>query len=199
MRYLLSNARVAWWNLDLGSSDWTTRSAFVPFFGEFVKYMASTAAPAVSRSYEPGEVLCFDAGALDTSDIQLLNEQDKAVGIAVENISKVGRLVSKNVSVPGCYRWQAQGGVLDRAVVNFPETESDLRCMSKQEVEEVGGSVVAGIERERLGELLEGRPLWAWFIGAGALLFLLEGLLLRIFRTKAEPMNTGELKEFPRV
>ena len=58
--------------------------------------------------------------------------------------------------------------------------------MTAAELEQSAGTLIADRDRTRLADLREGRPLWAWFLAAAALLFLIEGVLLRIFRTGVE-------------
>jgi len=179
-------AALAWWNLDLAASDWPSRTAFVPFFGEFLRHLASrTAAPAL-RVFEPGEPLRLDAAALDPAAIRLADERDQAVAISAESPRTPGRLATTTDAVPGSFRWLAQDAVLDRAVVNFPDTESDLRRMTADELDQAAGTLIAGQARARLADLREGRPLWPWFVAAAALLFLLEGVLVRLFRAKMD-------------
>ena len=178
---------VVWWNLDLASSDWATRTAFVPFFGELIRHLASrTTAPAL-RVFEPGAPLRFDAAALDPSSVRLVDESDKPLTIAPENPRTPNRLATSAPATPGSYRWMSQDGTLDHAIVNFPDTESDLRRMTSGEQEQAAGTLVSTRERTRLSDLREGRPLWAWFLGAAAVLFLLEGVLLRIFQKQDAP------------
>ncbi len=179
-------AAIAWWNLDLAAGDWATRTAFVPFFGEFLRHLASRTASPPLRVFEPGEELRFDAASADPSGVRLADERDGALKISAESLRNPGRLITTADVVPGSYRWLAQGAVLDRAVVNFPESESDLRRMIAAELDAAAGTLVAGRDRARLADLREGRPLWAWFLAAAALLLLLEGVLLRIFRMRAE-------------
>ena len=179
-------AAVAWWNLDLSASDWASHTAFVPFFGEFLRHLAArTAAPAL-RVFEPGEPLRFDAAALDPSTIRLVDEHDEKIPVAAESPRTPGRLATTADAVPGSFRWLTPDGVLDRAVVNFPATESDLRRMTAAELDDAAGTLIAGQARARLADLREGRPLWPWFLAAAALLFLIEGVLVRLFRAKLE-------------
>ena len=184
-------AAVAWWNLDLASGDWATHTAFVPFFGEFLRHLSTRTSAPPLRVFEPGEALRFDAASADPATVRLVNGHDAALKITAENPRSPGRFVSDADTVPGSYRWLSQDAVLDRAVVNFPESESDLRRLTVAELEQSAGTLVADRDRARLADLREGRPLWAWFLAAAVLLFLIEGVLLRIFRTGAEAVPTA--------
>jgi hypothetical protein len=181
----LGDSRVAWWNIDLAHSDWASKSAFLPFFGEYLRHLAAGASAPQSREFSPGEPLRFDAASLDPASVRLVDEREQAFPAVAEDPRKPSLLASAEI-LPGSYRWMVQDGVLDRAVVNFPDAESDLRQMTAAELEQQGGLLVAGIARERLGDLREGRPLWPWFLAAAALLFLLEGILLCLFKAKAD-------------
>ncbi|MHA3772891.1 BatA domain-containing protein [Verrucomicrobiota bacterium sgz303538] len=196
------NAAVAWWNLDLGTSDWSTRTVFVPFFGEFLRYLAQRSTSQTPHSFEPGELLRFDTGAaIDPADVRLADERDQEVKIAPESARMRQRLATVAAVPPGSYRWTAQGSVLDRAVMNFPEIESDLRQLSTVELEQGTGSLITNAGGARLTELREGKPMWPWCLAAAALFFLLEGLLLWRFPSgmEAVPVNaaTAEQKKQP--
>ena len=176
---------MAWWNLDLAATDWPTRSAFLPFFGEFLRHLASRAGGRALRTFEPGAPLRLELGAaLDPADVQLVNERDEAVRVVAESPRTPDRLVSEAPPAPGSYRWMAQNGVLDRAVINFPETESDLRRPPRAELEQNAGTVLAS--SARLADLREGKPLWPWCLAAAALFLLLEGVCLWRFPMNAE-------------
>ena len=182
---------VAWWNLDLATSDWATRTTFVPFFGEFVRHLAARTQTPALRVFEPGSALRLEAGALDAKGIRLINEAGREVPLDSE---KPGILVAKEPAVPGNYQWATQDGVLDHAVVNFPETESDLRRMNTEELDRAAGTLVSTRERTRLSDLREGHPLWAWFLAAAAAFFLIEGLLLKRFQTPEKSAPTPNPK-----
>jgi hypothetical protein len=182
-------AAIAWWNLDLGATTWPDRSAFVLFFGEFVQYMGKRAFANAPFTTDPGERLRFDAGAAFTiADVTLLDERDQARKIAAESTRTPNRLISTEPAEPGTYRWVAQGGVLDRAVVSFPERESDLRLLGAGELRQAGGDLISDDARSSLSDLRSGKPIWAWCIGAAALFFLLEAFCLRSFSKSREAM-----------
>jgi hypothetical protein len=180
--------KIVWWNLDLAATDWPTRSAFVPFFGELLRHLGSAQKPTLPRQFEAGEPLHFDAGAsLDPGTVTLVNERDEPQKL-VPTATNPAQLASAEDARPGAYRWLSQGSVLDRAAVLFPETESDLRRLSPEELQRTSGDIVSASERARLAELREGKPLWPWFLAAAAALFLLEGILLRIFPNQRDPL-----------
>ena len=180
-------ALIAWWNLDLGESDWTSRAGFLPFFGEFIRHLALRTENGTLRSFEPGEPLRLDAGAaLDPKFVTLVNDLDQPAPLAAESPGTPQRLITTASPAPGSYRWLAQGGVLDRAVINFPESESDLRQLTAEELAQAGGPVVGNAARARLSELREGRPLWPWCLAFAALCLLAEGVFIRFFRARAE-------------
>ncbi|MEA3209520.1 MAG: hypothetical protein QOE70_2577 [Chthoniobacter sp.] len=181
------DAAIAWWNLDLGASDWPSRTAFLPFFGEFLRHLGQRTGAQTVRLFEPGDPLRFDlAAALDPADVRLVDERDQAIRSAAESPRTPGRLVSESAAAPGSYRWMAQGGILDRAVVNFPETESDLRRLSDAELQQTAGALISDTARSRIRDLREGQPLWPWCLGAAALLLLAEGLCLWRIPANAE-------------
>jgi hypothetical protein len=172
-------APLLWWNLDLGSSDWAAQTPFVSFFGEVLREIAARAGGAAPRETPPGDVLRFEAGpAIDPADVHLVDERDQGIEVAPESPRTPNRIVSKAAPPPGSYRWMAQGSVLDRAVINFPEEESDLRQLTTEELEARGGAIIANAGRAEMATLREGRPLWPWLLGAAAFFLLLEAALL---------------------
>lgn len=180
------SAGLMWWNLDLGASDWATRSTFVAFFGEFLRHVPRRISTGTLRVFEPGEPLRFDAGeAIDPADIKLVSDREEAVKVVPESTSTPQRLVSETESTPGSYRWTSREGMLDRAVVNFPEVESDLRQLNPTDLAQGGGTVVADGAKGKLGDMREGKPLWAWCLAAAALFFILEGICAWRLRAKA--------------
>ena len=188
---LNSRSTIAWWNLDLAATDWPARAAFVPFFGEFLRHLALRAGTGTLHTFEPGEPLRLDAGAaVDPKIITLLNDADQPVPLAAESPRAPQRLVTTAPPPPGSYRWLAHGGVLDRAVINFPESESDLRQLTAAELAQAGGTVVTDAARARLAGMREGRPLWPWCLAFAALCLLAEGVCLRLFRVRAETVAT---------
>ncbi len=178
-------APAAWWNLDLGASDWPAKTAFVPFFGEFLRYLAQRSGASALHEIPPGERLRFDTGgAIEPSEIRLVDSKDRPVAFGPESPAAPQRLASKAVAIPGRYRWLSQNTVLEETYVNFPESESDLRQLGLSEIERSGGAVIANVSR--LTDLREGKPLWPWCIAAAALMFLLEGLSLWLLPAKIE-------------
>ncbi len=188
------SAPIAWWNLDLGATDWPNQTAFLPFFGEFLRQLSiipitpidpknpsgETPLPRRNpRNFEPGEPIAFEAGSVvDPADIRLVDEQEKPLKIIHNSQSAPGRIVSALPPAPGSYRWFAQANLLDRAVINFPESESDLRQLRKDDLEQGIATGVSDAGSNKLMDLREGKPLWAWCLAAAALFLLLEGLCL---------------------
>ena len=170
---------MAWWNLDLGATDWASQTVFLPFFGEFLRHLAQRSGTQTLRAFEPGEQLRFDAGAaIDPADVRLADERDQEVKIAPETTQARHRLATVAAVPPGSYRWTAQGSILDRAVMNFPETESDLRRLTVGELEQGAGTLLTNAGGTRLAELREGKPIWQWCLAAAALFLAIEAWLL---------------------
>jgi hypothetical protein len=183
---------LVWWNLDLGTTDWPTRTAFLPFFGEFLRHLSTKVRTTAVREFESGTPLRLDASATDPSRVQLLDERDSELKLRPENPQTVTLLRSTEPARPGSYRWAAQGTVLDRAIVNFPEVESDLRTLTQEELKGTAGLLIAGGTQQTMADLREGKPLWPWFIAAAALFFLSEGILLRGPRRESAETLSGK-------
>jgi len=172
--------RIFWWNLDLGATDWPNHTGFLTFFGEMLRFLGAAGNGATAHVTEAGLPLHFELGsALDPSAVKLLNERDEPVVLSTTRAA--GQINTAAEMLPGNYRWMSGDSVLQRAAVTFPETESDLRRLSVEELQRAGGDVIGAGGQARLGELREGKPLWPWFLATAALFFLLEGVLLRIF------------------
>jgi hypothetical protein len=184
-------AAVAWWNLDLTATNWPDRSGFVLFFGEFVQYMGKRAFTNTTFSTEPGDPLRFDAGpAYSAADVTLLDEHDQSKKVIAESSRAPNRLMSAAPAEPGSYRWMAQGAILERTVVSFPESESDLRLLSPEELHRENGDVIPDAAHLSLADLRSGKPVWAWFLVAAAMLFMVEALSLRFFSKTREAAPT---------
>lgn len=168
------------WNMDLAVTDWTSRSAFLPFFGEFLKHLASYARSHDLVELRSGEHLRFEADpAIDPRDVELVDAADRKVPISATTGGRSGEMATVDRISPGAYRWMAQGAVLKRMVVNFPDTESDLRRMDRETLEAKGGQVIAGDGSTRFASLREGIALWPWCLAFAALCLLVEGWILR--------------------
>lgn len=173
-------APVVWWNLDLGMTDWTSKTGFVSFFGELLKHLATYTRARDTVEYRSGEILRFEADpSVESRDVELLDAKEQRIPIAPVPGGRSGELATVNPVGPGVYRWMAQGGVLKHMVVNFPEGESDLRRMDRDTLEKSGGTVVVSGGSRDLANLRAGTALWPWCVAFAALALLAEGLVLR--------------------
>jgi hypothetical protein len=164
----------------LGATDWTSRNAFVPFFGELVKFLASITGVRESLELQPGDLPAFEPDVqIDPRSVELCNEKEEKVptkGIARDGAAQ---MESAERIKPGLYRWMAEGATLRQFSVNFPESESDLRRLDRVDLEGAGGAVLSAESARAISRLREGIPIWAWCIAFAALCLLGEGALLR--------------------
>lgn len=167
--------RVIYWGLALApeESTWADQSPFLPFVGEFLlsERMGSLATPAIVRagmpiSWRPGEEV---AG----SQISLRRgEDDWATGSEIDEDGIIYR--SEERSVPGIFKWMMGSQVATHRVVNYPETESDLRTI---EATEVTGSAESEEALSRRAALTRGWPVWPWLIAIALIALLGESLV----------------------
>lgn len=183
---------LVWWPADLAGSDWTARSNFVVFLGELLK-AATAGAPGVNQADTmPGEKLRLeDASKAGTEGIRLLDSQEHEIAIVHRTANGMDALESEQPAVPGEYRWSASGAVLDRTVVNFPESESDLRTMTEADLQSLPGATIAGAQVAVLDELREGKPLWPWLVGFATVCLLAEGGVILGFRGHQQAERGG--------
>ncbi len=196
-----SHTALAWWNLDLNATDWPMHSPFLAFFGEFLRHLGSggdsggdsgsggasgpQSAPAPAKAHapnarqiEPGDRLVLETGAaLDPAEVRLVDALDQPVPIAAQSAGIPG-VASTQPAIPGSYRWLAKDTLLDRVIVDFPESESDLRQLTKAELEQNAGAVISDVGGSQLEDLREGKPLWPWCVAGAALFLMLEGICL---------------------
>jgi hypothetical protein len=188
---------MVWWNLDAAASDWSTRSTFLPLFGEILQHLASFTRSRVEREFMPGHALQFTPDpSIDPADVVLASSNAAPVKTVNQSGPSGALLASQEGVAPGAYEWSAQGAVLDRAVVNFPEVESDLRRMDAAALQAGSGDVISGARLSSLRELRVGSPIWPWCIGVAATCLLVEALLLRgIWRPAVAAAEAKRVKE----
>lgn len=164
------------WNLPLGraESDWSSQSAFLPFFGELVT--SGRRGDAVV-DVVPGGLLArgLPSGSRP-DDVRLLNAADEEVPLALTLDRGQPMLTSAPVALPGIYRWSAGDQPLGYSAVNFPRRESDLRALTPEALARKSQAVVES--GSRLRRLQEGTPLWPWLLLAAGLFMAAELLLI---------------------
>ena len=166
------------WNLPLQRefSDWALHLEFVPFIGELILHHRQQTARGGPPALMAGQMLTrqFDLAVLD-QDVQL--RRGEALVPLVRQAAATGtRFSAPEARVPGVYAWHYRGSPLERQVLNFPTSESDLRTGPAPDFGQPGVVRISG--KRSLEQLREGQPLWPWLLAAALLVAALEGLVL---------------------
>lgn len=159
-------------SLDPATSDWTSRSSFLPGFAELILHTRPKVA-ADPFTIEPG---AFPAWApADPSQAATLTLADPAgKTLALKQIA--GSVWhSSQPAVPGIYSWLISGQAVHHSVANFPEFESDLRVLP--ELPAFGKGEQPRQSLARAAALDHGLPLWPWLIALALLVLLIEPLI----------------------
>ena len=82
---------------------------------------------------------------------------------------------SSQPAVPGIYSWQISAQTVHHTVVNFPESESDLRVLP--ELPTFGKGEKTSTSLARAAALDHGLPLWPWLVALALLVLLVEPLI----------------------
>lgn len=167
--------RVVYWGLPLASdeSTWADQSPFLPFIGEFLlsERLGSLATPAIVRSgmpitWRPGD---------EVAGSQISLRQGDEVWDTESDLDEDGAILrSSERSMPGVYKWMMGTQVATHRVVNYPETESDLRSI---DATEVTGSAESEEALSRRAALTRGWPVWPWMIATALIALLGESVV----------------------
>ncbi len=205
--------------LTAAATDLPKHKAFVPFVHGLVAYLTRAKEEARAASVEVGAPLPLTdafAGPRETGERAELVSPD---GVTMP-VAAAGASVTVLAERPGFYelRLRRRGMTEVRPfAVNVPAVESDLRGGDLSDHRAFLAALAAGIDESR--ETAEKRPssasygasknrgprepssIWAWLLGAVAVMLLAESLLANrvVFRTRslegAEPEETAEAEE----
>jgi len=176
--------RGAWplvfWNipLDKGLSSVQNQGEFVPFLGELLlgARRGLTGATRLAVEHMPGQTLVWRPGLEVRADEVHLKGPD-GVEVPLRLMATAGgALVSDRLERPGVYDWGVGGRMINRAVVNFPAVESDLRSLSAGEIKGLG-ALTASSGRD-VREWQAGIPLWPRCLWLALVFLLCEGVVL---------------------
>jgi hypothetical protein len=78
-------------------------------------------------------------------------------------------------AVPGIYAWLVSNQAVHHSVVNFPESESDLRVLPEPPA--FGPTAQPRESLARAAALDHGLPLWPWLVALALLVLLIEPLV----------------------
>jgi hypothetical protein len=178
--YRSGRGRFFLWNIELDpeQSKWAFSPLFLPFLSELA-LLCRTDGDLVATGKEPGASLSLEIkGVGGKSDIRLLAPDNKKVEIKASVADGRLALISEPVKNCGVYRWMHNGTLIAFDIVNFPESESDLRQMENPEIDSFG----ALVKTENIRSLHEGVNLWPYFLMAAFAIILIEGFF--IFRAE---------------
>lgn len=179
------------WNLPIDATQHTWNGEnFVPFFAEFLLNARGAALSSSEGEFAPGMRVAWEPDERYQAE-SLTLQNDKGEQVAVELVAKgaSNELVSVDSPGPGAYRWMSGEVAVNRAVVNFPGGESDLRVLATDEI--TMGEAVTAREIDTYTALREGVPLWMWLIAGVLLCLLIESVVARWAVAPIEkPSNT---------
>lgn len=159
-------------SLDPATSDWSSRPTFLPGFAELILHARPQTA-ADPFTIEPGSF--SDWSPADPSQAATLALADPA-GKPVPLEQMPGPVWhSSKPAVPGIYSWLVSGQPVHHSVVNFPESESDLRVLP--EPPHFGPADRLRESPARAAALDHGLPLWPWLVALALLVMLIEPLV----------------------
>ena len=177
---LLQSAKdpLAIWNLPLDPADgtWTARSAFLPFFGEFLLSLAVR--PPPFPDHLPGDSLAWVApDTVDPLAVQLFGPDGKSASVEAVRGERGLELTCASADRLGLFRWVIDQRTVHHEVVNFPTAESDLRTLDPATLPFT--ATIQSAQIGRLAALRDGLPLAPWLFGGGLLILLVELALAR--------------------
>jgi Aerotolerance regulator N-terminal/von Willebrand factor type A domain len=161
--------------LDLAQGDWTTRATFLPGFAEMILHSR----PRISANpfaVEPGSFPAWSpADSSQATTLTLSDPTGKLLPLE-QKTGVTGPIWRSSVpAVPGIYSWLVSGLAVHHSVVNFPESESDLRVLPQLPSFGIGQKPSDSLARS--AALDQGLPLWPWLVGLALLVLLVEPLI----------------------
>jgi hypothetical protein len=159
-------------SLDPATSDWSSRPNFLPAFAELILHTRPKTA-ANPFTAEPGSFPAWSpADPSQASTLTLTDPGGNQVPLE-EMPGPVWR--SPLPAVPGIYSWLVSGQAVHHTVVNFPESESDLRVLPEPPT--FGATAKPRESLARAATLDHGMPLWPWLVALALLVLLIEPLV----------------------
>ena len=175
------------WNLTLdpAKSTWPAQGVFLPALAEILLRTRADGGGETKQTL-PGEwVARVSSDPAHAGAITLLGPDRKPVETTESQTAVGTRWVSKSAAIPGIYAWQVSGQTIDHGVVNFPETESDLRPLESSPAFGNLATTADGLLRK--AALARGIPLWQWMLAAALAFLALESLILSSQRSRNNP------------
>jgi len=159
-------------SFDPAVSDWTSRPAFLPGFAELILHSRPKSA-ADPFAIEPGTFPSWaPADPSQAATLTLSSPAGKPLPLE-QSAGQVWH--SSQPAEPGIYSWLVSGQPVHHSVVNFPESESDLRVMP--EPPHFGKGSRPRESLARAAALDHGLPLWPWLVALVLLVLLIEPLI----------------------
>lgn len=163
--------------LDPAAGDWTTRSCFLPAFAELVLHSRPKTG-ADDFSLEPGALPSWSpSDPSQATTLALTGPSGKPLALE-QGSGPTGPLWRSPLpAAPGIHTWLVSGQPVHYSIVNFPESESDLRALPEVPSFLPGGAVQPRESLARAAALDHGLPLWPWLAGLALIALLVEPLL----------------------
>lgn len=169
--------------LDPKEGDWTQQPTFLPAFAELILH---TRTKQSKDHFEvvPGSIPSWSP--TDPAQAATLTLQHPTGSLlTLERITDAHGTLWKSTqpTTPGIYSWLISGQPVHLTVANFPEAESDLRCLP-----EPPAIQAAGVKRSTLARATtidQGLPLWPLLAACALLILLIEPLIASAPVTKS--------------
>lgn len=175
--------------LDPESGNWAAQPPFLPFLGELLGSLASGKHYPVPDTSLPGETLSFRTGPT-VEDVRLTDDADRTYPVVrVDSVSEGTRFVSEPINEPGVYRVCSRETCSPVRIVNFPESESDLRTGPPPVFADV--SMPQAMMAEDLQRAREGTPTWPLMAWCALVWIGLESLLVWLIHRDERIMAKG--------
>lgn len=188
------------WNLPLDEKtcNWPQQNEFLPFLAELVLTARSPAA-AATRPAEPGQPLRWQPdrthAGVPAASMSVRTPQGETLPVTEDTSGRTGArtLCAPAMAAPGIVTWMYGDQPAGCSVVNFPESESDLRTLDLDRIRKRQAGAAAADGAIPVRDLREGIPLWPWLLLAAGLCAAGEAaVLLRAQRGREETGPGGE-------
>jgi hypothetical protein len=175
------------WNLPLDhkSSDFATQITFLPFLAELILHSSRKNSSALNGRYfiSGNRIQRSFPDNNDSDSISVTDDNNQSIQLQSKTIHS-GLTTYSTTTIPpiGNYTWHDTKQKLGLSIVNFPPIESDLRLLSKSELDNMGARRIANAQA--ILNQHNGREIWRILLLLAGIAIALETLSIYIFERK---------------
>jgi hypothetical protein len=176
------------WNLPLDTklSNFAKQVTFVPFIAELIlRHSSANTTSLRGRNFSSGNHIQrnFPVSG-STANVTLSDSLQQPLKLQPSTSTELfTTYTSKTAPALGVYTWHGSTIPAALSVINFPANESDLRPLSKTEIQAMGAHQISNARTMR--DIRDGREIWHLLLLIAILALFLEAFLNYFFERKS--------------